>query len=192
MIREMRREDIESIVSIRKQVMGGLLSELGKDFLRAYYNAVLKEPRIRVKIACDKDSIVGFVTLALETKRLYFDLLRRDPVGFLFSTFSYFVRHPQYILKILETFSYVGFHEDGAEILSIAISSRYQRKGWGSKLFRAAIEEFGKYKISSFRISTYDKDIGANRFYKKIGCVLEESFNFRGEKMNYYRYSIKS
>jgi len=77
-----------------------------------------------------------------------------------------------------------------AELLTIAVDQHFQRKGIGKKLFEKTIHEFIKRKIHKFKISVYDK-LPANEFYLKVGCKMDSSFEFLGEKMNYWKYNIE-
>ncbi len=192
MIVPFKYEDIDEVVNIRyKELSSGLLSKLGKKFLYEYSKSLLKTPGIFVFVAKNNDRIVGFVSLTDEIERLHLRVIRNNFWGIFKALIEHLFLHPTSIGKIWETLSYSGFSNGGAELLSMAVDSSHQRKGWGKKIFQKVKREFRKKGIKYFRVSTYEKDIGANFFYKKMGCNLEKSFNFRGEKMNYYIYKVE-
>lgn len=190
MIKRLTEEDIDKLVRLRSEVLGGFLTTLGPFFLKEYYRSLLSLPNVAIFTASNKNKVVGFATLAYDTKNIFMDIWKRNIWGVAFSLLFYIITHPFNIIKILQSFLYKGFLEEGAEILSIAIDKKHQGKGWGRKLFERAIDEFKRKKIHSFRISTYTNDKGANIFYKKMGCILMKEFDFRQEKMNYYEYTI--
>ena len=179
--------DIDQVISIReRELSSGLLSQLGRKFLYEYSKALLKTPGILVFVAKNDDRIVGFVSLTDEIGGMHLRVIRNNFFGIFKALIEHLFLNPTSVAKIWATLTYAGFSYGGAELLSMAIDSSHQRKGWGKKLFQRVKNEFKKKGIKYFRVSTYEKDKGANVFYKKMGCTLERSFVFRGQKMNYY------
>lgn len=189
MIRRLTYQDIDEVAQLHKQELSGFLPELGIGFLKKFYVATLHIPEIFVYVAKANDHICGFVTGIPRTKGLYKKILSTDVFGFGILLMNYFITHPTSFLKCIKLLAYPGFSEDGPELLTIAIGKKWRGCGWGRKLFHKTVAEFHKMGISRFKISAYDR-LPSNGFYKKMGCRLGTSFDFLGEKMNYYSYEV--
>lgn len=135
------------------------------------------------------EQVLGFVTGTTSANGLFKKIIYRDVLWFGLLFLRYIFTHPWNIFKMIRTLTYPGFSEHDPELLTIAVSGKSQKKGIGKKLFMETAGEFRKRKIRLFRISVYDR-LPANGFYKKIGCKFDSSFDFLGEKMNYYKYNI--
>jgi ribosomal-protein-alanine acetyltransferase len=68
-----------------------------------------------------------------------------------------------------------------AEILNIAVLRENRRRGEGSKLFLAALEQFRKKKVRRVFLEVRESNAGAIAFYKKHG------FSETGRRPHYYR-----
>lgn len=189
MISKLSNKDIPQVVKIHMDELHGFLSQLGEDFLYKFYQVSLSIPEMFTVVEKENEQILGFVSGASSTKGLYKKIISRDFLSFVSIFLRYFVTHPESIVKSLRTLTYPGFKDDGPELITIAVSRDRQRKGMGRKLFSEAVKEFKKRGFKKFRVSTYDK-LSANDFYKKTGCIFEKSFEFLGEKMNYYSYKL--
>ena len=189
MIRKMESWDVDEIALIHERELSGFLPEIGQEFLKLFYEVSLALPLMFTFVETDGKRMRGFVSSIEKTKGLYKQVLLRRPVSFGFIFLKYFITHPQKLSKFIKILAYPGFSEDSAELLSIAVDKNHRRKGVGRGLFNKVHQEFKKRGIKKFKISVYDR-LPANGFYLKIGCRKIASFDFLGEKMNYYEYSI--
>jgi len=187
MIKKMGGADITSIARIHKTELSGFLPELGEDFLKKFYAASFHIPEMFTLVEKKNEQVLGFVTGCISTKDLYKKVISCDIFGFTTLILGYFITHPTQIVKLVKMLTYPGFADDSPELLTIAVDKKYQRRGIGKKLFHETVLEFKKRGIRKFRISVY-KRLPANEFYKKIGCKFNNSFDFLGERMNYYKY----
>lgn len=187
MLRMMEFHDIDQVARLHSEELPGFLSELGEAFLKKFYKSSLSIPEMITIVEAQNGQVLGFVTGAVRTKSLNKKIIFKDMTGFGISLLRYFITHPSRIFRIFKIFTYPGFSDDGPEILTIAVAKKWQGKGIGRKLFQEIAREFQKKGIRSFRVSVYDR-LASNRFYRKIGCSFEKSFEFLGEKMNYYIY----
>lgn len=187
MIKDLTLIDISQVARIHKQELSGFLPELGEEFLKKFYQVSLDIPEMFTLVEKENEQVLGFVSGIESAKGLYKKVILKNPIGFGSLFLRYFITHPKKIVKMAKILSYPGFSDDSPELLTIAVKKDYQKRGIGKNLFRKTVEEFTKRKIKKFKISVYDR-LTANGFYKKIGCKFENSFNFLGEKMNYYSY----
>ncbi len=187
MIKQLSLIDIGQVAEIHKQELPGFLSELGIPFLKIFYKVSLDIPEMFTYVEEKDGHILGFTSGVSQVKGLYKKIVFKNITSFIFPLLSYFVVHPFKITKILKILSYPAFSEDSPELLTLAVKKEEQKRGIGRKLFQAISQEFKKRKIREFYVSAYER-LPANGFYRKIGCRLDRSFNFLGEKMNYYKY----
>lgn len=191
MIKPLVYSDIGQIVKIHREELSGFLAELGEKFLTKFHEASLDIPEIFTLVEIENDQVLGIASGITRVRGLYFKLLSKAPLSFIWLMLDNFITHPKNIVKALRTITYPGLSDNIPELFIMAVKRNYQRKGIGKKLFRETYMEFKKRGFNKFRICTYDK-LSANIFYKKIGCEFEKSFYFLGEKMNYYTYEIKN
>lgn len=191
MIRLLTLTDIPQVARIHYLELPGFLSELGEKFLIKYYKVSLSIPEIFTFVEKKDEQILGFVSGIESSGGLYKKIISRDVFGFIFLFLRIFITHPEKLTKTVKTLAYPGFSSESPELLVISISKKYQRQGIGSRLFNKTIEEFSKRGINKFKISVYDR-LSANEYYRKMGCRFNSSFNFLGEKMNYYIYHIRN
>lgn len=189
MISNLTAKDIDQLVRLYRRELPGFLSDLGDDFLKKFYHVSLSIPKMNTMVEKENEQIIGFATFAVSVKGLYFRTISQDILGFAWIFLRYFITHIDKTTKVLQAFTYPGFKEDIPELLTIVVDKNHQRRGVGRKLFIRVAKEIAKRGFRKFKISTY-KRLPANGFYKKIGCKFDRSFNFLGEKMNYYIYQI--
>lgn len=189
-VRLLQPADVPSIASLHTGSLTGFLSSLGAIFLGKFYAVAFFQQDIFTFVAVEQKNIVGFVTCAQKINGLLRRVIFYNPLWFIFFFLKYFLRHPFQIIPAIQTLMYPGFLGDEPELLSFAVEKNQRGKGIGKKLFFACAEEFRRRGYTSFLISAYDR-LPANGFYEKMGCRLIRSFEFHGEKMNYYRYRIQ-
>ena len=189
MIRKLSEFDIQQVAKLHKEELSGFIPELGKEFLNLFYKTSAEMPEMFTFVQEEKGNVLGFVSGITDARGLNKKILLRRPLRFVFILLRYLIVHPQKTAKFFRILAYPGFSEGGAELLSLAVSSDCRLQGIGRKLFRATAKEFKRRGIKKFRISAYKK-LPANKFYEKMGCRFISSFEFLGERMNYYEYKI--
>ncbi len=191
MITRLSYHDIDAVVRMHKSQLPGFLSELGESFLRKFYKVSLDIPELFSFVEKRNEQIYGFVTGTSTTNGLYKKIIYRDVLGFGFLFLRYFIVHPGQVFKFAGILAYPGFSDNIPELLTISVDRKYQKKGVGRKLFKMIVGEFKRRAIGKFRVSVYES-LPANTFYSRVGCKFEKSFDFLGEKMNYYVYESLS
>jgi len=189
MIRKLQITDITQVVKLHKNELSGFLSELGIPFLKKFYKVSLDIPEMFTYVEENNGHILGFTSGISRTKGLYKKIIFKNIFYLIVPLLSYFIVHPLKVIKMLKILSYPAFSEDIPELLTLVVKKEEQNRGIGRKLFQAVSEEFEKRRIKEFYVSAYERLL-ANGFYRKIGCRLDRSFNFLGEKMNYYKCRI--
>jgi ribosomal protein S18 acetylase RimI-like enzyme len=190
MVRPLELSDIDDVARIHKEELHGFLPELGIPFLKKFYLTSLNLPIMFTYIDEQNGQIAGFVSGIMTTKGLFLKIISQDIIGFGILFLSFIITHFMAFFKMMATLAYPGFSQDDPELLTIAISNKYQKKGIGRTLFQKTAEEFKKRGVREFQISVYNR-LPAVGFYKKIGCTHVRTFDFLGEKMSYYKYKIR-
>lgn len=189
MIKQLELLDINQVVFIHHQELSGFLSKIGQGFLKKFYEVSLNSSDMFTFVYKENGKILGFAGGVMTSRGLNHRIIVKDPLGFGMVLLKHLILHPTHILKLFQTLSYPGFDKDMPELLSIAVSQKHQGKGIGKKLFLEVAGEFNKRKKKEFLVSVYDR-LPANKFYIKMGCRQHKSFEFLGERMNYYIYRI--
>jgi len=70
---------------------------------------------------------------------------------------------------------------DEAEVLNLAMAPPARRKGQGSAVLKAALEEFRTRGVSRVYLEVRESNLAASAFYAKHG------FSQTGKRLNYYR-----
>lgn len=182
-------DDVTQVAVIHKQELLGFLPELGGEFLEKFYSISVSIDEMFLFVEKENGQIVGFVSGISNPKGLYKKIITRDILGFSWIFLKHFVKHPTNITKFVKILLYPGFSESIPELLSIAVSKKHQMKGIGRRLFTRTVNEFQSKGLHEFKISVYEK-LAANGFYQKMGCQKVQTFEFLGEKMNYFIYRI--
>ncbi len=185
MIRELKSDDIDQVVSIHLNKLSGFLSLLGKNFLTKYYQSSLNTLEIFTLVEINKNQISGFATGAVRLKGLIFKIISQDIIGFISLFLNMFFTHPFLLLGTVKTLAYPGFSQDVPELLTIAVKKKYQKRGIGKKLFQAIKKEFHKRGVKHFQISMYQR-LPAAMFYEKMGCRKSGTFTYQSELMSCY------
>ncbi|OIO14733.1 hypothetical protein COV53_03450 [Candidatus Gottesmanbacteria bacterium CG11_big_fil_rev_8_21_14_0_20_37_11] len=187
MVTKLTSQDLKAVSAIHQAELPGILSEFGTEFLEKFYRESLHIPELFTFIEKEDEQVIGLITGTTSLDGLYFKVVKRDILGFFSLIMKHLITHPASIFKIIRILTYPGFSNKDSELLTIAVSRRYQKRGIGRKLFASAVKEFKKRKIIHFKIGVYER-LKANGFYRKIGCRKLHTFNFLGEQMNYYVY----
>lgn len=189
MIKKLALADIPQVVKIHRQELPGFLSQMGEDFLNKFYEVSLTIPEIFTLVEKKDEQISGFVSGTTSAKGLYKKVILKDILPFIFIFLRYFITHPKNIVRAVRILTYPGFTDDIPELLTIAVEKNYRDRGIGRKLFQETVKQLQKKGAKKFRVSVYGR-LPANNFYIKMGCRMERSFTFLGEKMNYYVYEF--
>ena len=187
--RSLKSEDIERVSRIHGAELPGFLSKLGSEFLEEFYRVLLDMESVFTYVYEERGLIYGFATGTVSSGLLKTVIFRR-PFKFGLIFLGYFITHPFYLANFIKALSYPGLKQNQAELLTIAVDRNYHKRGVGKRLLDAICKEFRRRGINSFMVSVYDR-LPANGFYKKMGFEFEKSFEFLGERMNYYEYDTK-
>ncbi len=188
LIRKLKEKDIESVVLLHLNYLNkGFLANLGTEFLRDFYQSTLNIESVFTIVAIESSKPIGFLMGATNLNifpRLMIACLWQKLILVIFLK-------PKILLKLIQIPFYPSFKKDiQGEILSVAVSKDFQRKGIGKLLINAAKKEFSKRNIKNYHLSVRAKMIGSNLFYKKIGMKKEKTSKFMGDEIIFWTNEI--
>ncbi len=189
MVVQASRQDALIISKIHiKSLSDDFLPSLGIDFLRTIYEGILENENVFGFVDVENSKVRGFVIGTTDMNRFFRDALFANFFkAFYFLTLQ-FVKKPQIILKILETFLYPK-KEIGprAELIVIAVLDKYQGLGIGKNLVAKLEEKFKLKKIKKYKVTVHAnkqaiyfyeklgyKRVGKFELYSKDWCVYEK------------------
>ncbi len=193
MIREMKKEDSLAIATIHKEALkGDFLPSLGLSVLEIIYQGLLDDKKSFGYVSEKNGRVVGFITGSENTNELFKRIFLKKFVSLLFKVGFILLKNPSILPKLFQTLFYndKAKTETSAELISIALKTEYRRKNIGKKLIQELIAEFKKRNIKKIKVTVNRSNIGANKFYKKIGFKYETTFTMYGKKMNLYTLEI--
>ena len=168
--------DADAIAALHAdRIAEGFLVTLGPAFLRRLYRRIVRSPRAFVLVAESPSGsavprrVSGFVAVAEDTSALYREFLLHDGFVAAVAATRGVVRSP---LAVFETLRYGlrgGNDSTGAEILATAVAADCARRGAGSRLVQAAVEEIGRRGAASARVVTAVGNVAATTAYERGG-----------------------
>jgi len=161
----------------------GFLRTLGVGFLRHLYESMLRYEGATVLVATDPYGPVAFVAGVSDVGAFYrrFATTKGAVAGI--SAVPRLVR-PSAWRKIWETARYDGDHQEtGAELLSMAVSAPYRRRGLGKALASRLLEDLAGSGIGRVKVVVGAKNSGARKLYESVGFVAKDTIEVhRGEQ----------
>jgi ribosomal protein S18 acetylase RimI-like enzyme len=180
------KKDAIQIAKIHKQeIKKGFLSSLPLIFLEKLYMSVIENDFCIV--AKEGDDVLGFIAGTKDIKKLYSFFLKK----YFFYSIIFLLPKIFDIRKIIETLFYPKGDDVKAELLTIAVKSNFQGRGFAAKMFGAFIEEMRKNNVKLFKVLVGEELLPAISFYEKSGFkFLKEVEVHRGHKSKIYIYNI--
>ena len=173
--------DVDSVAALHaERISEGFLVTLGPAFLRRLYRRIATSPRAFVIVMDDPEHnprVCGFVAVAESTSALYREFLVHDGLAAGLAATRGIVRSPR---AVVETLRYGlrgggdGGREQpaGAEVLATAVAADCGKRGIGTRLVRAAVEELTRRGAVSARVVTATGNLAAVRAYERGGFRL--------------------
>lgn len=184
--------DIHSIAHLHHQELPGLLSELGEDFLRAFYRGAFRAKGTITLIAKKDKAVLGYALVGFDRRAILGPIISENPREIITTSFLAFLRRPSSLQKLVQIPFAPKFSpkEICGEILSLAVDRSSQRKGVGRALFKSLQKELRRVGVSKFVVMTFTGLSKANAFYKAMGGKLILEKRFLGEQVRYYCFGL--
>jgi len=179
-IRKAQTADARRIAQIHlTEINQGFLSSLGLNFLEVLYSFLIEDSNSFTLIAQKQGETIGFVCGTTSLNRVYLKLVYKKLPLFLI-TLAPKLLQPKNIRKILETLLYpkkIPQNLPLAEILSIAVTHKYQRMGIGTELFNLCVGSLKKVGIVEVKIIVGENLINSQKMLSSIKAQKVGTFN---------------
>ena len=189
-IRIAEKKDCLAVVEIHfQEIKYGFLNQLGKKFLYYFYTTMINSENAFLIIAEDNGEIVGFASGAISLKKFYKEFVRKN---FIKASFI-LLRKIFSFAKIFEVIKYSKKEDNTpkAELLTIAVSLKFQGSGVAQLILNRFILEMKKRDVTLFKALVGVELERANKFYQKSGFHLHSQDSIHKDKLaNIYIYKI--
>lgn len=194
-IRSMKSADIDQVVDVHMiSFEGFFLSFLGRDFLTQLYSSIIQDAD-GIAFVSEEQKVIGFVAGTAQPSNFYRRLIIHRWWRFGLASIKPVIKNPSIISRLLRALKMPQSASNEANrgsLLSIAVLPEYQGKGIGELLVKVFLDESARRGLKTVDLTTdaIDND-GVNHFYKKLGFVIERSFETpEGRSMNEYLINI--
>ena len=189
----MGEKDCVEVSRIHKEALeGDYLPTLGLNVLKTIYKGLLKDKESFGYVAEENGKVIGFVTGSENTKNLFKKVIKQEFTPLSYYTLLALIKKPCLIKNLIQTFQYNEKvkTDANAELISIAIKEEHRGKDLGKSLTKILINDFKKRNINKIKVTVNKSNIGANKFYQRIGFKHIETFKIYGKEMNLYTLGI--
>ena len=168
-VRRALQQDRGAIARLhREQIPWGLLSNLGPEFVDAFY-AVLLRSTVGFGFVAEQNSRpVGFASGVVNWRRLYVEfLLRRSRIALRGAWMS--LRQAR-LKRVLETSRYAADRDlPAAELVAIAVTPEMRGTGVAVALVDEVLNEFRSRGVRAVRVTTSAENERAGALYERSG-----------------------
>jgi len=189
MLRKATNSDVKRLAEIHStELSKDFLPSLGKKFLELLYSNLIQSKDVYVWVVVKNNSIQGFIVGSKDFNSLFKKIIFRNFTKFAFLILPKLVKKIFMIKDIFDTFFYTKKMGDriSAELVVIAVSKKFHRKGLGRKLVFALEKEFVKNHINKYKVSVNDNNKVANSFYISFGFRKSHDIVLYNKKINSY------
>lgn len=191
-IRNIIKKDLDKVVFIHQNAFpDSFLTTLGYNFLKTYYSILLSDCETTFVGYYIKDDLAGFCSVANTSNGYNKRLIKYNFFQFTWLGLILLFSNPNSIVRLknnLDKKSSENDNGDYSEIMSIAVSKKYQGKGIGKKMLFFIEKKLKENNFNKISLTTdyYDNEL-AIKFYKKNGYkVLSDFYTYPNRKM--YRF----
>ncbi len=174
---------------------GDFLPSLGVGFLNVFYRAALESGAAFGFVRETDGQVVGFVLGSVDTGQLFRRVLLRAALHLGWAALPAVLRRPGLLARVAETFLYpqreAAAASAAAELVVIAVDSYLRSQGSGQALVRALDEGFLARDVQAYKVTVLQSNLGANRFYQRLGFCPAGEFSLYGKRWNLYTRSLR-
>jgi hypothetical protein len=201
-IRLAKQSDYKALASIHMECgkiqPGGVMHQLGINFLRNYYSILLKEKNSIVVVAeDDNDLIHGFCSGSLDAKE-HINELKNKKISIAISLIPVILKNPKILHKILERNKFVNSSSKAINI-SISEGARFEYWAWrpSSKnalmafsIMKIWLNIVLKLGVKSIKAEVDEVNYNILKLHIKLGAiVIKEQILPDGRKRSFIEYN---
>ena len=195
MLRQAKKSDINKLAEIHfLELHSDFLPGLGQEFLRLLYLNLLQSKNTHIWVCELDNNVQGFVVGSKNFSNDFKKIVLKNFIRFVILISPQIIKSPNILKNILETFLYAkkqGHDLIEAELIVIAVSTKFHRKGIGKKLIFMLEKSFMKDNVEKYKVIVNKNNSKANLLYNSIGFKKQREFLLYGKKLNLYIKEIK-
>lgn len=190
----MRSSDVAGVADLHiASLPGDFLASLGPEFLRTLYQGLITLPTTVSLIAIEDLSLAGFIVGALDTRRMFTQLLRRQGPRLSLHVLRRVPYRPWLWLQALEALTYPRKRRSGlpdAELVVLVVRAASRSRGIGRTLVARLNDELRPRGVTAYRVTTAADNADADAFYRGLGFRLEHTFVMHRRPFHCYSYRL--
>lgn len=178
MIVNLQKKDIPDVVNIHKKNLPSLINFYSDSFITKFYEHHLDKSDQTILVGFRQNSeLCGFVFGTLDIEDMFGSFISNNKLYFIKQTLLALMKHPKYLLYIIQSFFSKAFQQGDSKIqlVYIAVDKKYKGSGIGKNLLEGFENELIKYK------KYYELEVEQNNpafeFYKKKGFKTVREIN---------------
>lgn len=191
LIQEASIDDLEDIFYLYMNYMfDSYLLRFGSPFVKKYLKIIIESPNCGTFIAVE-NSIVGFIMVTFNTKRLLFELFFNIEV--LYIWVKEVLARPSLAFESLKSVLYpfnTNLENVNAEFLFIAIEPAQRNRHLACGLIEEALSLMRQKGNRKVKVSTVVKNEAVNALLEKLGFKVERTFGLFKKFMYLYSYDL--
>jgi ribosomal protein S18 acetylase RimI-like enzyme len=194
MIESLGSEHVNEVAALHCATLTGLLSQLGKPAVEAFYKGCVKINLAIGLVYLEEGKARGFVLGSPHPDQLKGEVLRKNPFGTLASLFTGAIARPSSMMWLLKSFrgpDEGSFDTHAPELIYLAVSPDQRGGGVGSKLVKAFNERMRATGVDAYDLSVDEDNITAIAFYERLGFQRTGTYREFGTSHRRYRLVIR-
>jgi len=179
-ITPLSKEYIKNIAYLHCKYLSGLLSELGPNVTRIFYeNALLWDGNFGY--VCKQDGkLIGFVFATTDNQEIFKRVIKVKPLRILIQILISIFKKPILIKKMINFFTKEINNTNFPELSYIAIEKDFRKRGIGSMFIKKINDEYRGRNIFYYELSVDKSNLEARKFYEKKGFKLKYEYKQHG------------
>jgi ribosomal protein S18 acetylase RimI-like enzyme len=203
MIVPLQRSHAGAVARIHVGALAGdFLPSLGVSFLRVFYKGALDQGVGFGFVHLEKgessqESLQprGFVFGSADTRALFKRVMSSRMLALGVAALPATLRRPLLLRNVAETFLYPskeGQSPHQAELVVIGVDAALRGRRIGETLVRELDRAFREQGVRAYKVTVLQSNLGANRFYQRLGFRFSFEFTLYGKKWNLYTCELES
>lgn len=187
-IENLSPSELDQIVNLHSTILvDSFINNFGNSFLKKFYLSLASQKDAIFYTVKKNDRVVGFLVATTNGEFFNGKIITKNFINFTRSVLVNSLNKPSLVIKVI-IWLLLSLKPTASfpELKLIAIDTKLQGQGIGTKLLKKLNEEYKIQKINQFIVGTKSYNKLSNSFYIKKGFEFTFSKNIFGESFNFY------
>lgn len=174
MIVPLQPDHVAQVARLHCRSLTGLLTRLGYRAAEAFYEGCVESPAATALVFVEAGRVIGFVAGSADPALLKRQVTRANPWKVFFGLLVGVLRRPAALIDLaagLKAPPVGAYDPKTPELTYLAVSSEARGEGVGERLVQAFARALAGGGESAFELSVDSDNLGAIRFYERLGFV---------------------